>query len=550
MAAVIAAAALTACSGGGGSSGAPAPSQPPPPPPPPSGPTFTPGGFAPASGFKDLCENPRSGFDIEGNAYTDQQGERIDELFWLRSWTHETYLWNREVTDRDPYDFEDQGRVAYFDLLKTDETTASGKPKDAFHFSEPTEEYLARVNAEPASGYGISLAILSDEPPRDVRVRYVEPNSPAADEPVPGTPNFRRGTRILEVDGVDVETATAQADIDTLNAGLFPADDGETHNFVVQDPGSTETRRVTITSADVTPRAVNRTDILATSSGEVGYMLLNTFATNASEEEIARAVTDFADAGIDELVVDLRYNGGGFLAIASQLGYQVAGDAQTSGKIYERLRFNEDAGGVNPVTGSSDNTIPFYTTGLGFSLVDGAPLDTLDLGRVFVLSTGRTCSASESLINSLRGIDVEVVLIGDTTCGKPFGFYPTDNCGRTYSTVQFQGVNDKGFGDYADGFIPGDSSESLGVRVAGCEIADDFDSELGDASEGMLAAALQYAETGSCPTAATAVVRSADPSAHAARAPARPDEIIPQAFLDRANRDPRLPRDLIEGSVK
>jgi hypothetical protein len=54
----------------------------------------------------------------------------------------------------------------------------------------------------------------------------------------------------------------------------------------------------------------------------------------------------------------------------------------------------------------------------------------------------------------LRGIDVEVVQIGSPTCGKPYGFYPTDNCGTTYFTIQFQGVNNKGFGDFADGFIP------------------------------------------------------------------------------------------------
>ncbi len=543
-AAVMGATALTACSGGGGgSSAAPAPS-------PPSGPSYQSGEFAPASQFTDLCERPRSGVDSEGNAFPDEQGERIDELFWLRSWTNETYLWNREVTDRNPYDFEDQGRLAYFELLKTEETTTSGKLKDDFHFSEPTEEFLERRNAEPVSGYGLSLAILANTPPRDVRVRYVEPGSPAAEAPVPGTPNFRRGTRILEVDGIDVINATDQADIDKFNAGLFPAEDGETHEFVVEDPDATGTRTVTVTSEQVIPSAVNRSDIVPTPAGDVGYMLLNTFGSFSSEQEIATAISDFAAAGVDELVLDLRYNGGGLLAVASQLGYQVAGGVRTTGAVYERLRFNADAGGVNPVTGESDNTIPFYDTGLGFSLANGTPLDTLNLGRVFVLSTGRTCSASESIINSLRGIDVEVVLIGDTTCGKPFGFYPTDNCGETYYTIQFQGVNSKDFGDYADGFIPNDSSEAFGVRLPGCQVADDFSTELGDETEGLLAAALQYAETGTCPAQPSAVIRSGDPSDVAAGIRPQPKENISKAFLGRANRDPRLPRDFMDGSAK
>ena len=57
-------------------------------------------------------------------------------------------------------------------------------------------------------------------------------------------------------------------------------------------------------------------------------------------------------------------------------------------------------------------------------------------------------------MNGLRGVGVEVIQIGSTTCGKPYGFYPTDNCGTTYFTIQFKGVNDAGFGDYSDGFSP------------------------------------------------------------------------------------------------
>ena len=74
-------------------------------------------------------------------------------------------------------------------------------------------------------------------------------------------------------------------------------------------------------------------------------------------------------------------------------------------------------------------------------MAQGEPLPTLDLDRVFVLTGPGTCSASEAIINGLRGIDVEVILIGETTCGKPHGFYPADNCGTTYFTVQFEIVN-------------------------------------------------------------------------------------------------------------
>ncbi|MEM7460366.1 MAG: S41 family peptidase, partial [Pseudomonadota bacterium] len=348
--------------------------------------------------------------------------------------------------------------------------------------------------------YGLSLAVFSNTPPRDYRIRYTEPNSPASDV-VNGQANFVRGTRILSVDGVDlVNGGSTQAEIDTLNDGLFPANAGESHTFVVQDPGASTSRSVTITSADIAPQPVNRTNVIDTPTGKVGYILFNTFSPFSSEEDIAGAITQMSNEGVTDLVLDLRYNGGGLLAVAGQLGYMIAGPSRTNGKTFELLEFNSNAGNRNPVTGEINQPIPFYDTGLGFSLANGTPLDNLNLGRVFILSTGGTCSASEAVLNGLRGIDVEIVLIGAVTCGKPYGFYPTDNCGETYYTIQFRGVNDKGFGDYSDGFVPNNSSFGFGERVSGCVVGDDINNELGDPAEGLLAAALDYRTNGTCPT--------------------------------------------------
>jgi len=122
---------------------------------------------------------------------------------------------------------------------------------------------------------------------------------------------------------------------------------------------------------------------------------------------------------------------------------------------------------------------------------------------VYVLSTAATCSASESLINGLEGIDVNVVLIGTTTCGKPYGFYGTDNCGTTYFTIQFRGENDKGFGDYADGFSPFEGATTTGEPIDGCILSDDFSSLLGDPNEALYDAALTHIQTGACPTVST-----------------------------------------------
>ncbi|MEL6323637.1 MAG: S41 family peptidase [Pseudomonadota bacterium] len=504
--------ALTACSGGDGGSAAAAAPAPvattaPPPAATSSGPTFAPGIFEDSDQFQAQCEAPRSGVDIEGNAFPDQAGSTVLENFWLRSWTNETYLWPDEVPDQNPALFD--SRLTYFAELRSREVTPSGEDQDDFHFSEPTESFLERRNSAPTGGYGADFVILSPSPPRDVRVRYTEENTPASQAPL-GIPNLVRGTRILEVDGIDlVNGAGTDVQLDALNAGLFPATIGETHTFVVQDPGAADPRSITLSSASVVPDPVNRVQTIDTPTGEVGYILFNTFSPFASEEEIATAMRTLSNADVEDLVLDLRYNGGGLLAVASQLSFMIAGPNATRNRTFETLRFNDAAGNNNPVTGEFNAPIPFHDSGLGFSLVTGEDLPSLSLPRVFILSTEDTCSASEADINGLRGIGVEVILIGDTTCGKPFGFYPTDNCGETYYTIQFQGLNDVGFGDYTDGFVPANSTFPFGVRTPGCVVPDTFDAELGDPTEALLAAALQFREDGTCPAQIASSSKSA-----------------------------------------
>src|SRR5690606_28616216 len=133
--------------------------------------------------------------------------------------------------------------------------------------------------------------------------------------------------------------------------------------------------------------------------------------------------------------LDLRYNGGGYLYIASQLGYMIAG-SQSNGAVFDNIEFNDKHTTHDPVTEAPLQPEPFYTTTL-----QGNALPSLNLNRVFVLAGGCTCSASEAIINALGGIDVEVILIGAATCGKPYGAYMIHNCGTSYYTTQFRGSN-------------------------------------------------------------------------------------------------------------
>jgi carboxyl-terminal processing protease len=513
--AVLALASLAACGSGGGSGGASS-----------TAPTWQPGVFAPSSSFAAQCATPRSGIDpVTGRNYPDVQGSTLDENNYLRSWTHELYLWYSEVPDTDPAGYT---TADYFDLLKTSAITPSGRPKDRFHFTYPTDVWEQLSQSGVQAGYGVEWSLLAAAPPRKVMVAYTEPGSPAT------AVNLSRGAQLLTVDGVDVANGSSAA----LNAGMFPATAGETHTFEILDPGASAPRTVTLQSAEITTTPVRNVKTVSTANGVVGYILFNDQIASAESELIA-AIDQFKAAGVSDLVLDIRYNGGGYIDIASELAYMIAGPAQTTGHVFERIQFNDKYSGTNPVTLQPLTPTPFHSQSQGFSVASGQALPALNLARVYVLTTAGTCSASESIINGLRGIGVQVIQIGSTTCGKPYGFYPQDNCGTTYFTIEFRGVNDAGFGDYADGFSPQNTVGTIGVAVPGCSVADDFTHALGDPLEGQFAAALAYRASGNCPApsgfAPNALAQRAMRGATATAGTAAADDVLREPPL-RENR--------------
>jgi carboxyl-terminal processing protease len=445
------------------------------------------GEFRASNDYYAYCENPRSGTDpYTGKPYPDVQGSYVDENNWLRSWSNELYLWYDEIPDENPADYD---TAPYFQLLKTPEITATGTPKDQFHWSAPTEEYRRVNESGIASGYGLTWVVLSAVPPREVVLAYTEPDSPA------DAAGLARGARVLAVDGIDVDT-TSDEGVDVLNTALFPSNVGQVHTFSILDAGSDTPRSVTLESVESTIAPVQNVGVIPTETGNVGYMLFNSHIATA-ETALVEAVEELQRLGASDLVLDLRYNGGGYLDIANQLAYMIAGSA-AAGEVFEEIIFNDKHTSFDPVTGDALVPGEFHTTTQGFSEAAGVTLPTLNLDRVYVLTSRNTCSASESIINGLRGIDVEVVQIGGATCGKPYGAYMFHNCGTSYFTIQFKGANAKGYGDFTDGFFPGSASSRNAAELPGCEVADDFRHALGNPAEARLAAALHYRETGSC----------------------------------------------------
>ncbi|MEA3182102.1 MAG: carboxyl-terminal processing protease [Gammaproteobacteria bacterium] len=478
---------LSACGGGGDSGSFSNAAQ--------STSTYTKGVFLPAATFAAKCAAPRSGTDPVTHAtFPDSKGTSTDENNWLRSWTNDLYLWYSEVPDLDP---ASSATTDYFNLLKTPATTPSGSAKDKFHFTETTQEWESLSQSNIDVGYGVQFDVIAPKVPRHIVVAYTEAGSAVSQPPL----SLARGAVVLAIDGNDINTTT-QAGVDALNAGLSPVAVGEKHTFQIQDIGSTTSRSVTLQAASVITHSVGMTQTFATATGTVGYLLFNNQLAQA-ETELVTAINTLKSAGVTDLVLDLRYNGGGYLDIASELAYMIAGPQMTAGQTFELIQFNSKHPTTDPVTGNALAPTPFFTTTLGLSVTRGQALPSLNLQKVYVLTASGTCSASESVMNSLQGVGVQVIQVGTTTCGKPYGFYPQDNCGTTYFSIEFQGINARNFGGYSDGFSPKPgmtASTGIDATFPGCTVEDDFTHALGDQNESLLYSALSYRATQSCGT--------------------------------------------------
>jgi C-terminal processing protease CtpA/Prc len=404
-------------------------------------------------------------------------------------------LWYQEVVDKDPNNF---GLEEYFQQLKTTEVTDSGADKDQFHFTQPTSELEERTQLGVTYGYGISYKPEFDTP-RSAIVTNVTPNTEAFSK-------VSRGSKLLEINGVDFINSTTESDLEIIYSALSTSTEGEVNNFKFVDINNEE-YEVTLTSETVKEVPLQLAKTLNTPQGNVGYLLLTSFNNATVEKDLFEQFTQFEQDNITDLVVDLRYNGGGFLYLSSQLAYMVAGKTATTNKTYERFTHNDKLADYNEDTVFIDTTIDLRRLIGGDSIIEeGQPLPELNLSRVYVLTTGDSCSASEAFMNALIGIDIEVIQIGETTCGKPYGFYGQDNCGLTYFTVQFKGVNDKGFGDYTDGFVPKQLPEAgKQYQVQGCPIKEDYLHALGDEQEILLASALYYQANNTCPEITQAI---------------------------------------------
>ena len=357
----------------------------------------------------------------------------VSELTFARAMLADQYLWRDAVSPPRP------GGSVFPDAL----VAASRHERD--RWSHVSFLWLRDVLKEPrAKGYGI----VTRDDPNGRRVHYVYRGSPAERAGV------RRGDVIRAIDGMRV-----------AGSGGVWAREGSTRLELIAPGG--EVREVMVEESGYREPVIGAEKVFDVAGRRVGYLELHLFRKDAAEEFRA-AAGRLREQGIDELVLDLRMNPGGYLGEAWGVASAIAGE-RLNGKLFTRVVSNERY---------RDRDLELH---LGAS-AQGA----LGLARLFVVTSKDTCSASESLINGLAA-HMPVVTVGETTCGKPVGSLTLEYGEHVYSIITFRGVNARGEGDYFTGLPPT------------CATGDDVTRELGDPADPGLGVALHYIRYGGCP---------------------------------------------------
>ncbi|HXT29426.1 MAG TPA: S41 family peptidase [Vicinamibacterales bacterium] len=373
---------------------------------------------------------------------------------YVRDVMSDLYFWYREMPELNPASFDSP--EAYLEAVRfrpldtTFSYITSRAANDAF-FSE--SQFI---------GFGLSTSLDGVE----MRVMQVFPDSPASEA------GLSRGERIVEIGG---RTVASMVETGEIGGAFGPTEIGVETDVVLTNPAGSS-RSVHMTKRLVTIPTVSLTRVYTVQGRRVGYVFFRNFV-QPSFEALDNAFAELAAERVDELVLDLRYNGGGLVNVAQHLASYIGGQ-RTEGLVFAEYFHNDR------------NT--FRNRILRF---DSKPAQ-LRLERLIVVTTRGSASASELVINALRPF-MPVVVIGGTTYGKPVGQYGIPFCDLLLAPVSFALRNADGQGDFFDGFAPD------------CPAPDDADHQLGDPQEGSLKEALTFAATGACSAPAAAALRTA-----------------------------------------
>jgi len=368
----------------------------------------------------------------------------LGQNHFVRSVLREYYYWYQQLPDPDPSQFASP--EAYLEAVRL----------------RPLDESFSYITAEAASdaffsesqyiGFGFRNMLAGAG---DLRIAEAFPGSPAA------AAGLDRNQQIVEIDGSSVADLEAAGLIDSA---FGPATVGHTVRLRMRNPDGEE-RDVSLAKAMVTIPTVAVTRTFDVEGRRVGYVLFHNFV-QPSNAALDAAFAQLNADGAQDLVLDMRYNGGGLVSVAQHLA-DLIGGMRTNGLLMARYVHNDRQ--------SARNTSLFFDTAAA----------ALSAPRLIAITTRSSASASELVINALKPY-MPVAIVGDNSYGKPVGQYGFRFCGKIFYPVSFSIRNAADQGDYFGGFPPD------------CAAPDDLGHALGDPGEGSLGEALHYAATGGC----------------------------------------------------
>ncbi|MGE0445982.1 MAG: S41 family peptidase [Vicinamibacterales bacterium] len=366
----------------------------------------------------------------------------LSQVNYVRDAVDDLYLWYREVPPLNGARFSSP--EAYLEAARY-------RPLDtSFSYITSAAETEAFYGESAYVGFGFGSAAAGDA----LVITQVFPGSPADDA------GMQRGDRIVLIDNHSVSTLLETGGLD---AALGASEPGLSRRFAFSR--GTAAMTAFLTKRIVTIPTVSLTRVYDVAGRRVGYIFFRNFVT-PSFAALDAAFAELRAAGVTELVLDLRYNGGGLVSVARHLA-DLIGGRLTEGQVFAEYSHNDRHLELN-------ETLRF-----------GAAANALNLSRVVMITTRSSASASELVANALRPF-MPVVLIGDRTYGKPVGQYVFEFCEKVLALVSFSLTNANGEADYFDGLAPT------------CRAGDDLEHQLGDPAEASLQEALVYLDTGGC----------------------------------------------------
>jgi carboxyl-terminal processing protease len=328
------------------------------------------------------------------------------------------------------------------------------RPVDRWSYISTKAEFDAYYRDSKFIGYGFGSAWDQDG---KLRVSFIFNSTDMYEEGV------RRSWIIERINNTTVQPGM------NINQMLGANEVGVTNTFLFRIPDGT-TREMAVQKKEVFMNTVLHREVIETANGKVGYLVFKNF-TQPSFDELDETFAHFATEGIEDLVLDMRYNGGGQTNVANYLSSIIGGEG-LKGEPFARYMYNDKQSPERDFTdnfGSDAKRQPPYA---GFN-------------RLFTIATRQTASASEMVINGLSPF-IDVYIVGDNTYGKPMGMNVfTYRDLYAFVPVTFKIANARDEGDYFDG-LPADSPAP-----------DDLSRVFGDPEEESLKEVLNYIETGS-----------------------------------------------------